>query len=71
MLFMDACTLTDSENCYEEENEMFDADFNEDGDSWNNYRNNPLQPLNFIYPTSNVPWSSDVFRGYVKVWIVQ
>ena len=33
MLFMDACALTDSENCYEEENEMFDADFNEDGDS--------------------------------------
>ena len=32
MLFMDACALTDSENCYEEENEMFDADFNEDGD---------------------------------------
>ena len=55
MLFMDACALTDSENCYEEENEMFDADFNEDGDSLDNYRNNPLQPLNCIYPISNVP----------------
>ena len=62
---MDACALTDSENCYEEENEMFDADFNEDGDSWDNYRNNPLQPL-IVFTQS-----PDVFRGYIKVWIVQ